>query len=67
MMSFTYNISFGIGFGIISWLLIQLFVKLFSLGKKTNGETVPVEKEEKINVVTIVIAVLFVLMFFLTH
>lgn len=70
MMPLTYNISYGIAFGIISWLLIKLFVDLLGLiGKKKNNngaETVP-EKAEKINVVTIVIAVLFILMFFLTH
>lgn len=65
MMPFTYNISFGIAFGIISWLIIKLFLMIFK-GKKT-AENVTVEKEEKINVVTIVIAVLFILMFFLTH
>ncbi|MCX4312712.1 MAG: NCS2 family permease [Clostridia bacterium] len=67
MMPFTYNISFGIAFGIISWLLIQLFVRLFSLKKKDKGEAVAAEPQEKISVVTIVIAVLFILMFFLTH
>ena len=66
MMPFTYNISYGIAFGIISWLLIKLFVELINLCSKKKAETIP-EKTEKINVVTVVIAVLFILMFFLTH
>lgn len=66
MMPFTYNISYGIAFGIISWLLIKLFVELINLCNKKKAETIP-EKTEKINVVTVVIAVLFILMFFLTH
>ena len=64
MMPFTYNISYGIAFGIISWLIIKACLLIFK-GKKTNVDTV--EDEEKISIVTIVIAVLFVLMFFLTH
>ncbi len=51
MMSFTYNISFGIGFGILSWIFISLF----------SGEG------KKISVTTWVIGVLFALTFFLTH
>lgn len=66
MMPFTYNISYGIAFGIISWLLIKLFVELINLCSKKKAETVP-ENTEKINVVTVVIAVMFILMFFLTH
>ena len=67
MMSFTYNISYGIAFGIISWLIIRLVLNLAELAskKKTGVETV--KAEEKINVVTVIIAVLFILMFFLTH
>ncbi len=65
MMPLTYNISYGIAFGIISWLFIKIFVDL--IGKKNkDGETL-IEKKEKINVVTVVIAVLFILMFLLTH
>lgn len=68
MMSFTYNISYGIAFGIISWLIIRLILNLVSLASKKKDGTVELVKEdEKISVVTIVIAVLFVLMFFLTH
>ncbi|MCH5161805.1 MAG: NCS2 family permease [Clostridiales bacterium] len=65
MMPFTYNISYGIAFGIISWLIIKVFLLLLK-GKKTEPETLD-QPEEKINIVTIVIAVMFILMFFLTH
>ncbi len=65
MMPLTYNISYGIAFGIISWLLIKIFVDLF--GKKNKEGENLMEKKEKINIVTVVIAVLFILMFFLTH
>lgn len=68
MMSFTYNISYGIAFGIISWLLIRLVLNLISFAGKKKGGAVELAKEEdKINIVTIVIAILFALMFFLTH
>ena len=66
MMPLTYNISYGIAFGIISWLIIRVFVDLISLVKKSDSETVA-QPKEKISVVTVVIAVLFILMFFLTH
>ena len=70
IMPFTYNISYGIAFGIISWLLIKSILLLLNIRKKkpAEGEMVTVNpEEEKINVFTIVIAVLFILMFFLTH
>ncbi len=51
MMSFTYNISFGIAFGILSWIAISLFT-----GERKN-----------INVTTVVIGLLFALTLFLTH
>lgn len=51
MMVFTYSISFGIAFGIISWVLIALFT-----GKAKN-----------IRPATWIIAVLFAATFFLTH
>ncbi len=51
IMPFTYNISYGIAFGLISYLIISLFT-----GKA---------KEVKIS--TWVICILFALMFFLTH
>lgn len=66
MMPFTYNISYGIAFGIISWLIIKAVLLLINKVKKTEPETLD-QPEEKINVVTIVIAVMFILMFFLTH
>lgn len=51
MMSFTYNISYGIAFGLISYVLIRAF----------SG------KIKEINVGTWVISALFLVMFFLTH
>lgn len=51
MMPFTYNISYGIAFGIIAWLLIKLFTG----------------KVRDIHPVTVVIGALFFLMFLLTH
>lgn len=53
MMPLTYNISYGIAFGIISYLLITPFT-----GK---------DAWKKIHPVTVVIGVLFFLMFLLTH
>lgn len=51
MMSFTYSISFGIAFGIISWTIIALFTG----------------KAREIKAATWVIGILFALTFFLTH
>ncbi|MCM1042755.1 MAG: NCS2 family permease [Corallococcus sp.] len=51
MMVFAYNISFGIGFGIISYVLIKL----------CTG------KVKEINIATAVIGAIFVAMFLLTH
>ena len=51
MMPFAYNISYGIAFGLISYIAVRLF----------SG------RAKEINVSTWVITVLFVLMFFLTH
>jgi len=51
MMPFTYNISYGIAFGLISYIAIKLFTG----------------KAKEINAGTWVIAILFALMFFLTH
>ncbi len=68
MMPLTYNISYGIAFGIISWLLIRVVLTLIDLaGRKKKGTVEPAKAEEKIHIVTVVIAVLFILMFFLTH
>ncbi len=51
MMSFSYNISYGIAFGLISYVLIKVFTG----------------KIKEVNVGTWVIAILFGLTFFLTH
>jgi AGZA family xanthine/uracil permease-like MFS transporter len=50
-MAFTYNISYGIAFGLISYVFIQVFTG----------------KAKEVKAFTWVIAVLFALMFFLTH
>lgn len=50
-MAFTYNISYGIAFGLISYVFIQIFTG----------------KAKEVKAFTWVIAVLFALMFFLTH
>ena len=51
MMPFTYNISYGIAFGLISYIFVNLF----------TGNA------KKIGVGTWVISILFAAMFFLTH
>ncbi|MDD6189425.1 MAG: NCS2 family permease [Clostridiales bacterium] len=51
MMPFTYNISYGIAFGLISYIAVKLFTG----------------KVKEINAGTWVISILFALMFFLTH
>jgi AGZA family xanthine/uracil permease-like MFS transporter len=51
MMPFTYNISYGIAFGLISYIAIKLLTG----------------KAKEINLGTYVIAALFAAMFFLTH
>ena len=51
MMPFTYNISYGIAFGLISYVFIKIFTG----------------KIKEINVGTWVITILFALMFFLTR
>lgn len=51
MMPFAYNISYGIAFGLISYVLVKLFTG----------------KVKEINVGTWIITVLFAAMFFLTH
>ena len=51
MMPFTYNISYGIAFGLISYLVIKVCIG----------------KIKEVNVGTWVIAALFAAMFFLTH
>ncbi len=51
MMPFTYNISYGIAFGLITYVFIKLFTG----------------KVKEINAGTYVITLLFLIMFFLTH
>ena len=51
MMPFTYNISYGIAFGLITYVCIKLFTG----------------KAKEINVGTYIISLLFLIMFFLTH
>ncbi len=51
MMAFTYNISYGIAFGLISYIFIKVFTG----------------KIKEVNIGTWVIAILFALTFFLTH
>lgn len=51
IMAFTYNISYGIGIGIISYVLIKLFTG----------------KVKEINITTAILGLLFAAMFFLTH
>ena len=51
MMPFTYNISYGIAFGMISFVAIKLF----------SG------KIKETNIGTWIVALLFAIMFFTTH
>ncbi len=51
MMPFTYNISYGIAFGLISYIIIAIFT-----GKKKN-----------VNVGTVVIGLFFAVMFLVSH
>lgn len=51
MMAFTYNISYGIAFGLISYIFINLFTG----------------KVKEIKVFTWIIGILFTVMFFFTH
>lgn len=51
MMPFAYNISYGIAFGLISYIAVKVF----------GG------KAKEVNIGTWIIALLFALMFFLTH
>ncbi len=71
MTVLTYSISYGIGFGLISYVLIQIFTGNFC---KTEVKSVDENGEEKVEVVknkadivTLVIALLFVAMFLFTH
>lgn len=51
MMPFTYNISYGIALGIISYVLIKLFTG----------------KIKEVNVLSAIIGLMFAVMFFVTH
>ena len=51
MMPFAYNISFGIGIGLISWIMIAVFTG----------------KAKTVKPATLILGVLFALTFFLTH
>ena len=51
IMPLTYNISYGIGLGLITYVLVKLF----------SG------KWKEINLVTVIIGLMFAVMFFLTH
>ncbi|MBQ8291815.1 MAG: NCS2 family permease [Clostridia bacterium] len=51
MMPFTYNISFGIGFGLVSYVLIRVFTG----------------KAKEVSVSTYVLTAIFLAMFLLTH
>ena len=51
MMPFTYNISYGIAFGILSYIVIHVFIG----------------NSKKVNVGTWIIGILFAAMFLLTH
>ena len=59
MMVLTYSISYGIGFGLITYVLIQIFTGRFCKGE--NGE------KNNADIVTLIIALLFVAMFLFTH
>ena len=51
MMPFTYNISYGIAFGLLSYVIISLFTG----------------KAKEIKAATWIITILFLLTFLLTH
>lgn len=62
MMAFTYNISFGIGLGLISHCIIQLCTGKYF--KKVDGKLVYLKQD----ILTMIIAVLFICNFiFVTH
>lgn len=71
MTVMTYSISFGIGLGLISYVLIQLCTGNFCKVEKTvtneDGTTSVVKEKSYNDIITAVIGLLFALMFFLTH
>ena len=71
MMVFTYSISYGIGLGLISYVLIQIFTGKFCKTEKTvtkeDGTEEVVCERSYTDIVTAVIGLFFAVMFFLTH
>lgn len=71
MMVFTYSISYGIGLGLISYVLVQLFTGKFCKKEKTvvkeDGTEEVVCERSYTDIVTMVIGLFFAVMFFLTH
>lgn len=61
MMPFGYSITTGIGLGILSFVIIDLFTYLFALIAYKEGKEKP---KSDLNVVTIIIAILFIIYFF---
>lgn len=71
MMVFTYSISYGIGLGLISYVLVQLltgkFCKKETIVTKEDGTEEVVSERSYTDIVTMIIGLLFAVMFFLTH
>lgn len=71
MTVLTYSISYGIGFGLISYVAIQLCTGNFCKKEVTtvnaDGEEVVVKEKNTADIITLVIALLFVAMFLFTH
>lgn len=71
MMVFTYSISYGIGLGLISYVLVQLltgkFCKKETIVTKEDGTEEVVSERSYTDVVTMIIGLFFAVMFFLTH
>lgn len=65
MMAFTYNISYGIALGLISHVIIKLFSGIIYACRKNKDESKKAFKE--ISPITIIISILFILMFLFTH
>ena len=71
MTVMTYSISYGIGLGMITYTLIQLFTGKFCSVEKTvvkeDGTTEVVKERSYNDVVTAIIGLVFAATFFLTH
>lgn len=71
MMVFTYSISYGIGLGLISYVLVQLltgkFCKKETIVTKEDGTEEVVSERSYTDIVTMIIGLFFAVMFFLTH